>query len=76
MTTSYLESPPQLIRFASFPGGVARQFRVQVLETQSGHWQLHANFPYRDQAGACWQQLVSTGLEARIVDASSTAVFG
>lgn len=74
MVACDLESLPALVRVPSYPGGTARQYRVQVFESQSRGWSLYANFAHREQASACWQKLVLDGHQARIVDDARSPV--
>jgi hypothetical protein len=51
----------------SFPGGLARQFRVQYLAASGASWQLYAIFRRREQAEECLTRLRSGGISARVV---------
>jgi hypothetical protein len=53
----------------SCPGGLARQFRVQVtsIETPS-RWKLVGSFRDSTEAGRCAANLKATGQLARIID--------
>lgn len=68
MLSVEVESMPEFVLVASFPGGTARQFRVQVFNAESADWQMYANFAYRQQADACWRMLTLQGHQARIID--------
>jgi hypothetical protein len=59
----------QLITAASCPGGMARQYRVQVasVETPAG-WKLVGSFRDADKAHQCAARLQQDGSRARVVD--------
>jgi hypothetical protein len=53
---------------ASCPGGIARQFRVQVSSSETpSRWKLAGSFRDRTQAEACAAALSRAGQYARIV---------
>jgi len=57
---------------ASTPGGMARQFRVQILgdssrEGRGVKWHMVKSFRTRDLADECAGELNSNGREARVV---------
>jgi hypothetical protein len=66
---SNANSVSQIVTAASFPGGMARQFRVQVasVETPSS-WKLVGSFRDVGQAGKCAAHLRQAGQQARVVD--------
>lgn len=64
-----MDTPTQ-ITTATFPGGFARQFRVQCLDPRVEDWQIHATFTSRDAAQACLTRLLQDGCRARLVDFS------
>lgn len=52
----------------SCPGGMARQFRVQVWNGETpSHWKLVGSFDNLDQASACAEREMLAGEQARIV---------
>ena len=52
----------------SCPGGMARQFRVQVWNGEtSSHWKLVESFENLDSATACAERLMLAGEQTRIV---------
>lgn len=56
----------------SCPGGMAKQYRVQVCDTDSpNHWSLAGSFRNPSDAGACTQRLMDAGRQARIVECRS-----
>jgi hypothetical protein len=59
----------QLVSAASCPGGMARQFRVQVasVETPSS-WKMVGSFRDAGQAHQCAAHLQQAGKRARVVD--------
>jgi hypothetical protein len=59
----------KLLVSASCPGGIARQFRVQVWDRESPcDWRLVGSFRDRDIASRCAAKLTAGGQEARVVD--------
>ena len=61
------ETASELIA-ASCPGGMARQFRVQVESDEMlSHWKLVGSFGDVDDARRCAAQLEKAGQHARIV---------
>jgi hypothetical protein len=53
----------------SCPGGIARQFRVQVTSSEtSSHWKLVGSFRDARQASDCAARLQTAGQKARIID--------
>ncbi len=58
-----------LVTAASCPGGMARQFRVQVasVETPSS-WKLVGSFRDANKARQCEADLKQAGKQARVVD--------
>jgi hypothetical protein len=70
MSTSH-SSRPSLIT-ASCPGGMARQFRVQVASTETpSKWKLVGAFRDQGQAGQCAARLQKAGHETRVVACST-----
>jgi len=59
----------QLVTAASCPGGMARQYRVQVasVETPSS-WKLVGSFRDATKARQCAAMLQQAGTRARVVD--------
>ena len=53
---------------ANCPGGMARQFRVQIwnVETPS-HWKLVGSFHELAQASECAEQMILAGEQTRVV---------
>ena len=51
----------------SSPGGVARQFRVQIQNHVNGPWQMFAVFGQREQAEQCVEMLRENGYAARLI---------
>ncbi len=68
MTTLHEPIAAPFTRFASCPGGTARQFRVQVYQSPAEGWHLWATFAERQSAASCWQQLIVDGYDARILE--------
>jgi hypothetical protein len=54
-------------RMACFPGGPARQFRVQILDPQSAVWQHIASYTRPEGAQDCLSSLTRKGYQARVV---------
>ena len=53
---------------ASCPGGMARQFRVQVESDETvSHWKLAGSFGDAEDARRCAAALEEAGLHARVV---------
>ncbi len=53
---------------ASCPGGMARQFRVQIRDDEApSHWKLAGSFADWDEASSCAEQLEAAGAETRVV---------
>ncbi|MEX2173205.1 MAG: hypothetical protein WD872_02515 [Pirellulaceae bacterium] len=56
------------------PGGMARQFRVQVRDAQMpSQWRLVESFREGTLARECAQRLLTAGATARVVDARECA---
>jgi hypothetical protein len=55
------------VRAVSNPGGLARQYRVQIREARHNCWRMYATFRCADSADACRSALERAGLDARIV---------
>ncbi|MCA9270474.1 MAG: hypothetical protein KDA41_18460 [Planctomycetales bacterium] len=51
----------------SFPGGPARQYRVQIHHHELNCWRLFASFGSKDAAQTCVDDLATAGKEARLV---------
>ena len=59
----------QLITAASCPGGMARQFRVQVASVETpSNWKLVGSFRDGNKARQCAAVLQQAGTRARVVD--------
>jgi hypothetical protein len=52
---------------ACFPGGPARQFRVQVRNAGTAVWRHIASYTRRERAQDCLVLLTRTGYQARVV---------
>jgi hypothetical protein len=53
----------------SCPGGMARQFRVQIASSETpSHWQLAGTFRDDNAARQCADQLRQTGALARVLE--------
>ena len=53
---------------ASCPGGMARQFRVQIRDDEApSHWRLAGSFADLSEASTCAQELQAAGEEIRVV---------
>lgn len=53
---------------ASCPGGMARQFRVQIRDDETpSHWKLAGSFADLSEASTCAEQMQAAGKEARVV---------
>ena len=52
---------------ASTAGGVARHFRIQVLDFPQSGWQLFESFASRDLAQECLDRLSRAGHAARLI---------
>ena len=62
---------------ASCPGGIARQFRVQISSHETpSRWKLAGSFRDAGQARACADELRRHGSETRIVCCRSLATAG
>lgn len=48
--------------------GVIRNFRVQVRESGTHRWRMHATFRRRSEAESCIADLRQSGISARLVD--------
>jgi hypothetical protein len=55
------------VRGVSVPGGMARQYRVQVRRAGEAHWRRHATFRRADLAEALRTRLEHAGWDARVV---------
>jgi hypothetical protein len=54
---------------ASCPGGIARQYRVQVTSSETpSHWKLAGSFRDARAARACATRLQTAGQQTRIID--------
>jgi hypothetical protein len=52
----------------SCPGGMARQFRVQVCSSESpSHWKLAGSFRDVEGASECARRLARAGAQTRVV---------
>jgi len=60
----------------SSPGGAARQFRVQYFDAPTGQWQMFATFRSPDLAQSCLDDLIRTGLQARLINYRICPVAG
>jgi len=70
MSTSQ-SSRPKLVT-ASCPGGMARQFRVQVASAETpSSWKLVGAFRDLGQAGQCAASLQKAGYQTRVVACSA-----
>jgi hypothetical protein len=57
------------IRSAACPGGMARQYRVQVHDTELPQgWRLVGSFRDAESAARCAEQWGECGQQARIID--------
>jgi hypothetical protein len=62
-------SPCDWLVVASCPGGIARQFRVQIKSSEtSSHWQLVGSFRDWRRARDCAIKHEDAGHHARIID--------
>ena len=62
-----LECPPGVVS-VSCPGGMARQFRVQVESNETlSHWKLVGSFGDIDEAHRCAAALEQAGQHARVI---------
>ena len=53
---------------ASCPGGMARQFRVQIFSAEiPSHWQLVESFADLSEACSCAERLQDAGEQIRVV---------
>lgn len=53
---------------ANCPGGMARQFRVQVWKDETpSHWKLVGSFHELSEASACAEQQILAGEQTRVV---------
>jgi hypothetical protein len=60
--------PQRAILAASCPGGMARQFRVQVCESETpDRWKLAGSFVQLSQADECARRLTLAGEHARVI---------
>ena len=63
-----LESLAGAASMASCPGGMARQFRVQVWNCEApSHWQLVESFADLSEACSCAERLQDAGEQIRVV---------
>lgn len=59
---------PGAASMASCPGGMARQFRVQIWNCETpSHWKLVESFADLSQACSCAEQLQDAGEQIRVV---------
>jgi len=65
VATPPASSSPSLA--VSTPGGLARQYRVQVFDRSDGYWHLYRSFRTRCLALGSLQELQGRGLLARLV---------
>ena len=57
---------------ASCPGGMARQFRVQVCDQDDlSRWKLAGSFRESAIADDCAQRLIAAGEQVRVIDCRS-----
>lgn len=61
---------------AVFPGGLARQIRVQIRSAAAGRWAQFGVFSRPATARACVARLRAGGYAARIVEIRMTPVAG
>ncbi len=77
MVTATKSSPSKrFIQVISFPCGLARQFRVQVLSDSGAGWQKYATFHQADAAEACAEKLDNLGITARVVHYKAVPICG
>jgi hypothetical protein len=58
----------EIVTAASCPGGIARQFRVQVASVETpSNWKLVGSFRDANQAGQCAARVRQSGKLARVV---------
>lgn len=58
----------RLTIFPNCPGGVARQFRVQIWNGETpSHWKQVGSFDNLEQASACAEREILAGEQTRIV---------
>lgn len=63
-----MHSPYLTVVSPSCPGGLARQFRVQIWNGETpSQWSLAESFDSLDSATACAERLMLAGEEIRIV---------
>ncbi len=61
-----LENPSSGPIAVSSPGGQARQYRVQTLDSD-GQWRLYGSFRHLDQAEQCVARLQQRNVPSRLV---------
>ena len=61
-------APRSILKVVGFPGGLARQFRVQYFDHHELSWRMYATYGHRDAAEECSEQLARAGRQARVVD--------
>ena len=66
------EEPGPVILSVSCPGGMARQYRVQVCDRDNPTaWKMAGSFRGRAAAEECVQRLTMAGEQARVVECRS-----
>lgn len=62
-------SAEQTATFAvSSPGGLARQFRVQLYQPDESSWRLYGIFRRRDEAQSSLENMRKRGYRARLIE--------
>jgi hypothetical protein len=68
MITRISDARAKQVRAVSFPGGLARQYRVQYQRPESAAWHVHGSYRGREEAERAVESLEREGLAARLVE--------
>ena len=70
MISHHKTYPRRILKAGGFPGGFARQFRVQFFDRCEPGWRMYATYGRREAADKCLDRLTQDGRQARVVDYS------
>jgi hypothetical protein len=68
MITRISDAQAKQVRAVSFPGGLARQYRVQYQQPGSAAWHVHGSYRQREEAEQAVETLQRNGLVARLIE--------
>jgi len=68
MISRFTDAQAKPVRAVSFPGGLARQYRVQYQHPDSQTWQVHGCYREREEAEKAVAALQAKGLQARLIE--------